>query len=493
MTPTEAIKSFSYPSLGDQVQKITWQLYNDPLCSPVARIILPRLTGTLIHSVARICDCVLTLLPIMDCISTATYYKTINLVYPIQDCEQATNQLFERAMILSDLFFSYLIDIPTCWVFNLISPQDYQELFSTEGTISWTTTSISPIPGFENRAAANCAFNSCLQVILHHPEWRGIYEVVANHYKAKTEKEDKACGENMLAVLHTYDTALTVKKSIPAEISHKLRLATHHLNPLIAGDCSQQEDAHEIFAILIEKYEAILKETINLEQALIPEEQIRIKKEHLLHTSPIHFENKVTKYYELGEEVEKTKDIPSSLSENNTLTKTEIEWQLKIELNANKEISFSELLQKFFNGEEKKHVVFSENSPKLMKDGKCIQIELKKEEQEFSKKPNYLAIQFARFTYTEKGPSKIQTPITSILEQLDATALSIKSSASGIYELTSFITHRGSTNGGHYIAYLKKEAEWIKCDDETTSYANKSSLSEDLSNSYMCFYKLKTD
>lgn len=221
-SPTETIKSFSYPSLGDQVQKTTWRLYNDPLCSSVARIILPRLTGTLIHSIARICDCVLTLLPIMDCISTAIYYKTINLIYPIQDCKQITNQLFERAMALSHLFFFHLVDITTCWVFNLISPELYQEVFSME------KISYSPIPGFQN-SGANCAFNSFLQIILHQPEWRNIYETVANHYNAKIEEADKRCGENMLAVLKDYDTA-----DISSNTSQQVRLAIHHLNPQIS-------------------------------------------------------------------------------------------------------------------------------------------------------------------------------------------------------------------------------------------------------------------
>ncbi|MGL5263419.1 MAG: ubiquitin carboxyl-terminal hydrolase [Candidatus Rhabdochlamydia sp.] len=470
----EAVNSKpSFPSLGGRAQEITWQLYNDPLCPPPQKILL-QITGTLIHLVARVIDCVFTLFLVVTYALTGTYYKISNLVRPIQDSK--SDQLFERAFAFSDLLSNYFADIPLCLI-NLISPKIYREQFSIEETTHAFSTCSSPIPGFEN-LGANCAFNSCLQIILHHPEWRNIYKMIAEHYSNQDQQVDKDCGENMLAVLTTYDDACTYRKAISSDYSQKFRLVLHHLNPQIEKK-SRHEDAHEVFITLVGEYEKI----INLQKG----------EEHLLNTSYIHFKNMLTKYYKVGKEVDIPNDIPSCLSECNTLTKEEVQWQLQIELSAHKiSPNFNELLQTFFNKKEEE-ITFSENSAKLMKDEKCVQVELIKEERKFAKKPTYLAIQFARFSHDERGPSKIHTLIIDIPEQLDTTSLAIKDSSLGKYELTSFIVHSGTLNSGHYIAYLKKEDQWIKCDDESTSYTDKSDVLQDLSNSYMCFYKLKTD
>lgn len=466
-----------FPSLGDQCQNITWQIYNDPFCPFAVQILLPRITGTILHAIARIADCALSIILAMSCTTEAMYYKIRNPIYPIQNCQKITDDLFQRAIELFLLSLYYISDGFAGLIVNFISPQTYQEFF-TEEVIAHP----SPIPGFKN-PGANCAFHSCLQVLLHHPEFRQVYEEVAN-YHAQIE-EHKICGENMLAVLEAYDHAHSSKRPISADISHKMRIAINHLNPNIHTE-QHHEDAHEILATLIEKYEKIVKERA-LENAPYEEPE-----QQLLSNSKVHFKNIITKHFAIGEEIQIPTSIPSSLHADNTLVKEEIQSQLKIVLDTNKNsLNFYELLQDFFS--RKEEPISSNDSVKLMKEEKCFQATLTKEEQKFSQKPNHLIIQFARFIQTKEGLSKINTPINDIPEEMDASSLCITDNPSGTYALTSFITHQGGLGGGHYVAYIKKGKRWIKCDDYSTSYANKSAVLENLQKSYLCFYKLKTE
>lgn len=492
-----------FPSLGDQVRNITWQVYNDPLYPLAVQVLLPRITGTILHAVARVADCALSVILAMSCVTEAIYHKTYSVIYPATDCQQRIDELFQRTQELSDFFWNYLIDIPICFL-NLISPQLYQEFFMEEAA-----SYASPIPGFKN-PGANCAFNSCLQVLLHHPGFRQVYEIIANYY-AQIDKH-KTCGENMLSVLKAYDHAYSSKQPVSSDISQKMRLAIHHLNPQISASYWEHEDANEIFLTLIEKYENILKEAAH-------DASNEEKEEQLLNTSSVHFKNVMTKHFQIGAEVPRPNSIPSSLNADNTLVKEEIQCQLKIMLNSSKSsLDFSELLQEFFSKKEeclysppqelsqgffskllqwfflkKEEPAPSSDSPKLMKEQKCFKVTLTKEEQEFSKRPNHLIIQFARFIQTEEGFSKINTSINAIPEEINTSSLCIKDDPAGVYELTSFITHEGNLNGGHYIAYVKKESQWIKCNDHTASYANETAVLENLQKSYLCFYKLKTE
>lgn len=488
---TEAvyIKLFSFASLGDRVQEVTWQLYNDLPYPSLSQFLLPRITGSLIHVIARICDCVFTLIAAMTYTTDAISYQVFNLVYSIQDCQQITDPLFKEVLHLSGLCLFYLLDIPTAAICNAIYPPCYKKaislFLSLYGNEVSNSTHLPSTPGFKNQDA-NCCFNACLQVILHHPERLQVYKVVANYYHDQKNQKDKACGKNMLDVLAAYGDALQSGKSIAEDISYKLRLAMHHLNAQIAKG-SRYEDAHEILTTLTGKYEEILIKRAkqnHLHQTMI--------EENLLKTSAIHFKNIITRHYAIGEEVEIPNCPPSCLNENNTFVQEELQSQLKIALDpAHKTLHFKELLQNFFSRIEE-NVTDAENSTKLMKDGKCFYVNLTKEEQKFREKPNNLTMQFARFVHDKKeGPAKIHSSITDIPERLDARSLAIENSPSGAYELTSFIVHVGVSSGGHYFAYIKKEDGWIKCDDDRTFYVDKSTFLEDLANSYMCFYKLQ--
>jgi len=109
--------------------------------------------------------------------------------------------------------------------------------------------------------------------------------------------------------------------------------------------------------------------------------------------------------------------------------------------------------------------------------------------------PEYLFINLERFApngANPKKPTKFTNPI-EIPEQLDAKLLK-KDSSDQKYELSSFIVHIGKTiNGGHYIAYRKVKDQWVKCNDGYMSYPSKEEMLDAAKDSYICFYKLKSD
>jgi ubiquitin C-terminal hydrolase len=475
---TNATIYHSIPSIGDQVQKITYQVYRDPLYPSLIRVLLPRVTGTLIHSAARITDCALALILAVNCTIKALCYKAFNAAYPIQDYQEITNDLLERAQELTFLFLFYLSDIPTCLICNLVSPQLYQEIISVKTTIVIP----SPIPSFNN-AGANCAFNACLQVIFHNPEFCQIYEKVALYCKAQADEDDQVCGENMLSVLKSYNDNTDTPKDIPSDVSQKMRLAMHHLNKTISKSSSQHEDAHEILLTLFSKYEGILQE--NAREILSNNSEEEIEK-YIIDISSIHFKKTIIRRFAIGNIIPIPESIPSELNPDNTLIKEEMQYQLVLSLNDSKDhLKFSEILKDFFCKKEQASVHVN-----LMKNETCFQAKLIEEEQKFSKNPNYLIIQFARFSKLEERFSKIDVVINDIPEKLDLRSFCDHICSHSTYELTSFITHFGELAGGHYIAYRKLENKWIKCNDRDISYANELSYSEDLQKSYLCFYKL---
>lgn len=444
-------------------------------------MLLPRITGTLVHSAARITDCALTLILAVTCTIEILSYKIVNNIYPIQNCQEITDELFHRTQELSKLCLLYLLDIPICLILNLIDPQEYQEIQGIEPPRFCSQP--MPIPGFKNEGS-NCAFNACLQVLFHQPDFRRIYEEVAIYCNTQADKDDQQCGQNMLAVLKSYNDndASTPKGSSNA--SQKMRLAMHHLNKKIGKQSLQHEDAHEIFVTIFTKYEEILKEKYKK----TPQSTIKEIEEEIIKNSKIHFKKIITKYFEVGASIPIPESIPSELASDNALKKEEIQQQLKITLNPSKRsLNFNELFQEFFSKKENN----SEFDTKLMQNAECVQAKLIKEEQKFHAPPNYLIIQFARFIQTERGASKVDIPIHGISEELNLEPSHSCNNSPRSYQLTSFITHQGELNSGHYIAYRKLGNQWVRCDDQYISYDSLNWL-QDLQKSYLCFYKLKT-
>ncbi len=380
--------------------------------------------------------------------------------------------------------------------------------------------------GFKNKSM-NCGFNSCLQMILNEPALVDVYRIVATYYKSQSKKEDKSCGEKMLSVLEAYDQAIKKQEPISEEVSNEFRLAVHYLSARkISSESFIQEDANEILMILFSKYEQILKneEVIfflqdyrnalkdqksfeipshlnsivankNITQDLLNEmiEERRLTGEqNLLNTSLMHYEMEHIVHHKFEKNIPDPKKERSILNEDNTLTRKEMELDLKIKFNPKQEdLTLINLLQKHFSSYDP---IKSERR-QFIRNGGFVEVSIVKEELRLSKLPKHLLINLERFVPNVKNPgqsTKFTNPI-EIPEELDAKLLK-KDASNQKYELSSFIVHIGQTiNGGHYIAYRKVKDQWVKCDDGDISDSSKEEMLTAAKNSYICFYKLKSD
>ncbi|KAK3164646.1 hypothetical protein QOZ80_1AG0022390 [Eleusine coracana subsp. coracana] len=144
--------------------------------------------------------------------------------------------------------------------------------------------------------------------------------------------------------------------------------------------------------------------------------------------------------------------------------------------------------------------------------------------------PRYLTIHFSRLNWNidSKQPAKVlqrvDYPATfdikeycsdELKENLEATREAFRGSSNegidkdvmgsswktqqltGIYDLVCVLTHGESADYGHYVAWIKQEEEWIKCDDEQIHICYEDevlSLSggRDGQVAYICMYKGQT-
>lgn len=60
---------------------------------------------------------------------------------------------------------------------------------------------------------------------------------------------------------------------------------------------------------------------------------------------------------------------------------------------------------------------------------------------------------------------------------------------SSMYELFAVVEHFGGLNSGHYICYIKRDAQWYECDDELVTLSSESQVIQ--SHAYILFYVQK--
>jgi len=100
--------------------------------------------------------------------------------------------------------------------------------------------------------------------------------------------------------------------------------------------------------------------------------------------------------------------------------------------------------------------------------------------------PSVLYVQLKRFT-TEN--TKIQTPVHGTFE------LTIKPDPNLNeiihFDLHGFIVHEGSTNSGHYMAYIKRNGKWYQANDTSITSMNESEAISESKKGYLFFYKKK--
>ena len=57
------------------------------------------------------------------------------------------------------------------------------------------------------------------------------------------------------------------------------------------------------------------------------------------------------------------------------------------------------------------------------------------------------------------------------------------------YELYSVVQHSGVLEGGHYVAYVRRDGAWFLCDDAVVREADENEVKS--SQAFMLFYKLR--
>ncbi|CAD8046941.1 unnamed protein product [Paramecium sonneborni] len=101
-----------------------------------------------------------------------------------------------------------------------------------------------------------------------------------------------------------------------------------------------------------------------------------------------------------------------------------------------------------------------------------------------SQTPQYLIIQFKRFTSfptSQKINDSISYPEKLDIQDFCSKGLQTK------YKLKALITHMGQINGGHYKAYAQRYDNWYLFDDETVTKINGKQLSD--KSAYVLLYE----
>lgn len=86
--------------------------------------------------------------------------------------------------------------------------------------------------------------------------------------------------------------------------------------------------------------------------------------------------------------------------------------------------------------------------------------------------PKELFIQLKRLVFGEKINTKIMFPNN---QKIDTSIFENKSKKYP-YNIIATVIHRGSHQGGHYFAYIKKANQWYKCDDDKVSLVDYSEV-----------------
>ena len=106
--------------------------------------------------------------------------------------------------------------------------------------------------------------------------------------------------------------------------------------------------------------------------------------------------------------------------------------------------------------------------------------------------PGMLPIQLKRFNRTVGTTTKISTLLQDVLQLTILKAHQQAGTSDVSYALNAFIEHQGAYGSGHYVAYLKKAAEWVQCNDATVTKLTESQAREAAAKAYLLFYEKKS-
>lgn len=107
-------------------------------------------------------------------------------------------------------------------------------------------------------------------------------------------------------------------------------------------------------------------------------------------------------------------------------------------------------------------------------------------QQVFTELPAKLYIQLKRYTDRNK---KIEDLVHGTME------ITIKPDPNQEdtvqFALEGFILHKGTTTGGHYIAYVKREGKWYEANDSSITECSASDAEQESQQAYLLFYSKK--
>lgn len=246
--------------------------------------------------------------------------------------------------------------------------------------------------------------------------------------------------------LRTYKRFLEEYHSYHVITPHELKNIVSMDNPIFRG--SRQHDAHEFLVKLLDLIDTeIKKEFKNSSQSIATTKNNNIENKRLL---DVIFNNNISSTV-FSNEVndESTIDVP--------------EKTLSLPIKGN---TLNKCLQSFQQIEILEDKWFSEKFNKKVNASKQLSI---------NKFAKYLIIHLKRFNYDRRSSKN-----GSSVEFDEYMTLNDNN-----YELRSIVLHSGGTDGGHYVAVVKKNDTWYMCNDASI---NKTDVQQFLNVGYIYLY-----
>ena len=332
--------------------------------------------------------------------------------------------------------------------------------------VSPTQDPLELAAGFSNMGA-NCWANSILSMIVFVPSFRQIYEMVADHHAQRKDNiEKKNHGIALQKALKAYDTALIEKKPVPIDVSQNVRLALHHLFGVFSPIYTVHEDALEALHTLTTEYARVLEEkNRNLKEGEMPL------------SSDLYTQIETTRFCEpVGEEYEPNPyKTYSTLAQNNSLSVSNRDFEIRVDLQNTQGLQFSDLLANSF----KCALSGGDKLPEYkLQNGKVKSCKLIRETNQFLHPPKEFLLNLNRFGVNQGLRVKITTPV-KIDRILTLPPEATTENRPSTYELDCFIVHSGSSlNGGHYICYKKIEGKWIEANDSSVRFVKEEEIDQ---------------
>lgn len=152
-----------------------------------------------------------------------------------------------------------------------------------------------------------------------------------------------------------------------------------------------------------------------------------------------------------------------------------------------------------YNGLQLEDCLDSFFAPELLTGAESFYCEKCKKRNESTKTfriaelPQVLCVQLKRFRYDYYFSSKISCAVTFPLENLDMRPYCIDPPSNTTYSLFGIVNHRGSTGGGHYVAYGNNpmDGQWYEFDDSYVTLKTASEVAD--VEAYILFYKRQSN